>query len=281
MNVPADTTRQLVARIDKALNEECGVFCRSGIGERPVSGLSVVLFLLGMAPQPGSRAEEPCLILNKRSNTIKQPGDLCCPGGGVSFHRDRLLSRFLTLPRMPLSRWGHWRDWQKNCPERTALLRLYLATGLREAFEEMRMNPLSLTFLGPLPEQRLVLFDRTICPLAGWISGRKRFVLNHEVDKLVCIPIKQLRNEANYFRYRLKINTPDRTSGHGREQDFPGFRHQDATGSEFLWGATFRITMDFLKIVFGFTPPIEEKRPIVHGIMRKDYLSGANHRKNG
>lgn len=277
MTVPADKPGQLISRIDQALNKECHLFYGSVVGAETVLGLSVVMFLLGMASQPGSSKTEPCLILNKRSNWVKQPGDLCCPGGGIDLRRDRLLSWMLALPRTPLSRWGHWRDWRKNRPEQAAQLRLHLATGLREAFEEMRVNPLSLVFLGPLPEQRLVLFDRTIYPLAGWLFGKNRFMLNHEVEKLVYIPIQQLLNGDNYIRYRIKINATDQQNG--GEQDFPGYHHRDVTGSELLWGATYRITMDFLKIVFGFTPPAEEKCPIVPGTMRKNYISGTNHRQ--
>lgn len=279
MTILDETPGRLISRIDEALNEKRSSLCLPGISERQVSGLSVVLFLLGTASQPGGSVEEPCLILNKRSEAVKQPGDLCCPGGGLAPRQDRFLSWLMALPRTPLSRWRHWREWKKNRPDQAAWLRLHLATGLREAFEEMRMNPFSMTFLGPLPKQRLVLFDRTIYPLAGWLSGRKRFALNNEVEKLVYIPIKQLLDRDNYFRYRIEIKAAGQEGGHGHKQDFPGFRHRNAAESELLWGATFRIAMDFLEIVFGFRPPAAERLPVVHGMIGKHYLSGASQRK--
>lgn len=40
-----------------------------------------VVMLLGVRPARIGRGSQPCVILNKRSLKVKQPGDLCFPGG--------------------------------------------------------------------------------------------------------------------------------------------------------------------------------------------------------
>ena len=72
---------------------------------------SAVLFLMGPHCDMGF---EPCVLLNKRSLKVKQPGDLCFPGGRVSQPLDALLSRLVRLPFLPLGRWPYWQAWQSN-----------------------------------------------------------------------------------------------------------------------------------------------------------------------
>ncbi len=222
---------------------------RIGSGE---AGLpSSVLLLMG--PHCGDRSEgfRPCLILNKRSRRVSQPGDLCCPGGSVSPQADSYLAKVLGLPGFPLSRWTHWRAWRQRRPKAARSLGLLLATSLRESFEEMRLNPLSVTFLGPLPPQRLIMFKRMIFPMVGWTDRQQRFFPNWEVDKIVRIPIDALLTPDHYGRYRFGY-------GKGAERvvkDYPCFTHHSGRETELLWGATYRIVMTFLEMVFGFAPP--------------------------
>ena len=68
-----------------------------------------------------------------------------------------------------------------------------------------------------------------------------------------------------------------RLNKHGNHpdvKDYPCFVHEHPDGHEVLWGATFRITMVFLEIVFGFKPPVMESLPIVHGSLDENYLTG-------
>ena len=71
---------------------------RNGVGQAAAIELnsgkikgSAVLFLLTSFRADREIGFEPCLLLNKRSQHILQPGDLCCPGGGVE-RRDQWLS---------------------------------------------------------------------------------------------------------------------------------------------------------------------------------------------
>jgi hypothetical protein len=149
---------------------------------------------------------------------------------------------------------------------------LLLATSLRESMEEMRLNPLGITFLGPLPPQRLVMFRRVIYPMVGWIGRQRRFFPNWEVEKIVSVPLRSLLQDANYACYRLRMRSKDSTSD--REKDFPCFVHRDGDERELLWGATYRIVMDFVEIVYGFSPPDVQSLPVVHGTLSSHYLTG-------
>ena len=265
-----DALRQHIIRRLDALNSLQTVFDLETVDRRSVSA---VLFLLGRNPDTGRLSGQPCLILNKRSEKVRQPGDLCCPGGQISPRIDAVLAGLLRLPMLPLISWPYWSRWRRKQPRQAGWLRLLLATGLRESLEEMRLNPFGLTFLGPLTAQPLVMFKRVIYPMAVWVSRQKRFYPNWEVAKIICIPLHDLFNPAKYARYRLRIENP---STEQMINIFPCFRHEKDGATEILWGATYRITIGFLKQVFGFQPPDMHSVPEIHGRLGKSYLSSAS-----
>lgn len=233
---------------------------------------SAVMFLLSRHRFDGQSDFEPCLVLNKRSQRVLQPGDLCCPGGGVE-PLDRLLSRVLRWPFSPLFRWPSWRHWQAQDPQLAHGLSLMLGTVLREAWEEMRLNPLRITFLGPLQVQPLIMFERSIYPLACWVSTIDGLQPNWEVERIVLIPLRHLMETHRYGRYRLRFVSEGVETR--RKEDFPCFIHKGRHGREVLWGATFRITMDFLKRVYSFQPPEIDTVPVVPGRLDRTYMSGS------
>lgn len=235
---------------------------------------SSVLLLLGCDLGENGCAQEPCIILNRRSRRVRQSGDLCCPGGTVERRLDPILAKVLTLPRLPLARWPYWPEMRRRFPHAARLLALHLATGLRESWEEMRLNPLYVRFLGPLPPERLRLFVRVIHPLVAWITRPQRFVPNWEVERIVGIPLRSLLDPAHYYRYRLYVDPEVQNTVAPPIQDFPCFLHQDGVHVEILWGATFRIISLFLAKVFDFSPPDVSNRPIVPGLLDAAYLNG-------
>lgn len=239
-----------------------------------LAATSAVLLLLGRCKPAGGRSCEACLVLNKRSAAVRQAGDLCCPGGGVAPRFDFGAARILGLPLGPLGRWPFWRLWRRKKPLESRWLALYYATALREAFEEMRLNPLRVRFLGPLPQQRLVLFRRLIYPLAAWVPQQHRFKPNWEVERILRIPLRSLLGPENYVRYQLTMAVPSGFPGPEPVRVVPGFRWHAPHGTELLWGATYRIAMTFLKIAFGFAPPEIEHLPWVTGHLTKTYLAG-------
>lgn len=232
---------------------------------------SAVLFLLGT----GSNGE-PFLILNKRSRRVRQAGDLCCPGGGIAPFIDRWLARWLVLPTMPLSRWPHGSWWRRYRRTDFPKLALLLAAALREGFEEMRLNPFGVRFLGPMPAQHLVMFKRAIYPMVGWVNHQKRFFPNWEVEKIVTIPVAAFFDVANYARYRISFKTGTPGTPDLPYRDMPCFIHRQNGDKELLWGATYRITERFLKTIFGFVPPPMTSLPVFHRRLGRRYLEGAS-----
>lgn len=231
---------------------------------------SAVLFLLGRLPQSGRQMGEPCLILNKRSVNVRQPGDLCCPGGRVNRRLDAALAALLKLPILNLTRWPYWPMWRQTQPREAKWLSLLLTTGVRESIEEMRLNPFRLDFLGPLPAQALVMFKRVIYPMVLWVPRQTRFYPNWEVEKVIRIPVRDFFEPTLYARYQLRIETP---SGTVNESTSPCFRYVNNGETEILWGATFRITMDFLNGVFGFWPPDIQSLPEIRGQLSREYMN--------
>ncbi|MBW2602766.1 MAG: CoA pyrophosphatase [Deltaproteobacteria bacterium] len=241
---------------------------------RNSSTASAVLFLLGMHCKEKDVSNAPCLILNKRSLKVKQPGDLCCPGGSISSRVDTFLSKLLYLPGSPLTRWPYWQLWHKQRRHEAQNMALLFATCLREGFEEMRLNPLWVKLLGPLPQQQLVMFHRVIYPMVCWINHQRQFIPNWEVERVVYIPLQKLLNPSHYARYRLRIETSRGVGENPEVIDYPCFIQKNKDHTDILWGATFRITMVFLEIVFGYKPPDMETLPVVFGFLDRNYLAG-------
>jgi hypothetical protein len=264
----------LIEHTIRALYERNGsgpVFPPEGID---LTTASAVMFLLGKLPKPHPNAGEPCLILNKRSVKVKQPGDLCCPGGSIAPRLDFYLSGLLKWPFMPLNRWPYWSQWRRRRPQESELLALLFATGLRESLEEMRLNPFGVKFLGLLPPQSLVMFDRVIYPLVAWVNHQHRFYPNWEVEKVIYIPLRDLLNPENYVRYRLQMGGASNPGQTLPTNDFGGFRFTFQNESELLWGATYRFTTVFLDYIFYFTPPEITSLPVVNGSLGRYYLTG-------
>lgn len=267
-------TPALIRRIVDALYERDaggGVFAQSKPDRQTAAG---VLLLLGPNPARAGVREEPCLVLNKRSLKVKQPRDLCFPGGSVSPRLDSPLARFFSLPICSLGRWPYWSRWKNTHGRKAGLLALFWATGLRESLEEMRLNPFGVRFLGPLPPQRLVMFQRTIYPMAAWIQRQKHFFPNWEVEKVLHIPLRCLLDPANYGRYRLHLAIPAEHDASNPIRDYACFRFQTPDQPEILWGATYRIAMVFLDYVFQFKPPALDELPIFEGSLDRRYLTG-------
>jgi hypothetical protein len=175
---------------------------------------------------------------------------------------------------MPLTRWPYWKQWCRSDPDTANAFAVLLATGLRESFEEMRLNPLGVRLLGLLPTQSLVMFDRVIYPLVAWVKRQHRFHPNWEVEKIVQIPLRELMKSENYARYRLDADdaNPGQTL---YATDFPCYLHRAGGETEILWGATYQIASAFLKFVFDFSAPDWASLAVVNGTLGDNYLSGS------
>jgi hypothetical protein len=136
-----------------------------------------------------------------------------------------------------------------------------LATSLRESFEEMRLSPFCVRFLGPMAPEYFNLQGRTIYPMVAWNRGQKAFSPNWEVDRIVYIPLRRFFNPEAYSRlpaarlsrYRGKI---------APTAEFPCLVYDNGERQEILWGLTYRIVVRFLENVFDFKPPEISSRPV-------------------
>ncbi len=233
-------------------------------------GDSAVLLLLGRAWNGTGFGQEVGIFLNKRSAQVRQPGDICCPGGGLDPYKDRLLARILALPGMPFGIHA-WRAGNSGGGIQRGVA-LALATALRESWEEMRLNPLRFSFLGPLPAECLSLFKRRIYPLVGWSRKQKAFRPNWEVAAVPFIPLRNLLEPRNYVCLRLSQATDVQGLRDRLPKTFTGFRFDYNGREEILWGATFRIVTRFLDLTFGFQAPPRQRLPLRNRSMAANYL---------
>jgi hypothetical protein len=249
--------RLLKGHVSARLREQAsGIHFPGGLGKREKSA-AAVLFLMGMCRFGQNKTAEPCLIFNQRSKRVRQPGDLCFPGGGLSPCLDGVLAGLLRIPGLPLSRRTPWRRHHQEGPP-PGLPRM-LATGLRESFEEMRLNPLRTCFLGPLAPEYFQRFNRTIYPMVVWNHDQRHFVPNWEVERIVTIPLRRFLDPGAYARIRpSQLFSIKKKTGAMSTEDFPCLTYKNGENRELLWGLTYRIVIRFLKIVFDFSPP---KRP--------------------
>jgi len=176
--------------------------------------------------------------LIKRSAFVPQPGDLSFPGGLVDPVLDRLLRLFLLhgpLPTVP--------------PPLRQLISLFLATALRESWEEIHLPPGRVRFIGPLPTCGVTLFRRTIFPLAALVRDPVALRPNREVERIVEIPLAAFGQKDNFGSFQL-LFSPGAGADPVPSPTHPCLIHREPDGTEeVLWGATFYIIVQFLRIV--------------------------------
>lgn len=251
----------LVAALGKVPGDKQGV---------PLGRTAGVLFLIQC---PTGGCQGPVLILNKRSTLVRQPGDLCCPGGTPRPGVDRIVGTLLQIPPLPLWRSRGWRALRGIDPGQRRVIAMYWACCLRESWEEMRLPPWKVEFLGPLPPYRLRMFERDILPMVGSISGSSCFRTNWEVERVLAIPLSSFLDPGNYGKYILSGEGGGPYPGEEGPVTFPCFIHRDKGVHEILWGATYNIVLSFLSLVWGFEPPPLEGREVVKGRLPRGYLS--------
>ncbi|MBW2557452.1 MAG: CoA pyrophosphatase [Deltaproteobacteria bacterium] len=239
-------------------------------GEWFEAGVLIPLFFkTGQSTDNG----EFVFLLSKRSANISQSGDLSGPGGKLEPFIDRFLRFFIVRLCSSLLNGDALMYARKRGNAAFDNITLSLANAVRESWEEIRLSPFNVRFLGPLPSYSLRLFTRTIFPVVGLVGKEWHFTPNREVEKMVEIPLGAFYNEDNYGF--LSIQSPsDETKD---EWKFPCLIHEDNDGKEeILWGATFNIIMSFLGIVFDFKPPGIQPQRIITRVIHPNYLTGSN-----
>ena len=212
--------------------------------------------------------------LIKRSARVAQPGDLSCPGGLLHGILDPVLAPLISTGVIPVMGGEPLRHARSRDRETFRVIKLFLANAVRESWEETGLSPWNITFLGPLPTYSLFLFRRTIFPLVGFAKKGWEFCPNMEVESIVEIPVVAFLDEGNYAIYNVETSSEVKTARQ-RPNGFPCLVARDRSGKEeILWGATFYIIMNFMKIVFNLDTPYPDSQRVINRTLGPDYLTG-------
>jgi len=235
--------------------------------------------LLLLCQRPDNRRDSDTsrrwvLQLIKRSARTAQGGDISCPGGMLSPVLDWAFGLlFIRSGLLPLPPFHSAPEPITSYARQKRTMTLFFANALRESWEELRLNPLRVSLLGILPTYSLHLFHRTIFPLVAmadpdWVPSP-----NSEVEKIIEIPLDDFFRAESYGRYLIQASDPMPTSEHG-PWEFPCLIHAGDGGEEILWGATFYIIMNFIRIVFAYQLPDMNGKRIRYKTLNTEYLTG-------
>ena len=219
-------------------------------------------------------------LLSKRSKNVQQPGDLCAPGGGIHPLLDSLSGKLLRFGLFPGGRGPGFALAMRRGKAIYGKILFLLGNALRESWEELRLSPFNVEFLGPLPTYRLHHRPWIIFPMVGRVKHCWKPKLSWEVEKIVSIPLETFFHPANYAVYSLEVAENLITQGIPSPWEFPCFVHKEDGEEEILWGATFEIIRTFFKIVFDFSFPVLDKRKVVRRPLPLNYLSGREERSD-
>lgn len=236
----------------------------------------VLLPLLFRESTPGSPNSRGTFLFQfiKRSPTVPQPGDLGFPGGMLHPLLDRILSKLLMHGPFPILSGKARKYAVSQDADSFGLISLFLTNALRESWEEIRLHPSRVVFLGPLPTYNLILFQRTIFPVAGFIANPGLLRLNREVEKIIEIPLLSFYRQENFGCYQIVGQDQNQIN----PTQYPCMIHHDTDGkTEVLWGATFNIVVQFLGIVLNYTLPDWRNGPVIKRNLKPDYLTGRRH----
>jgi 8-oxo-dGTP pyrophosphatase MutT (NUDIX family) len=113
-------------------------------------------------------------------------------------------------------------------------------TALREAEEEIGILPQDVRVLGRLPNLITITYFR-VTPVVGVVRWPAVFRVGaHEVARIFTIPLAWLANPSNRWQFEMP----------GRTRSLIAYHPYDG---ELLWGATARMTIDFLNVL-GLDP---------------------------
>ncbi len=245
---------------------------KKGADRRLMAGTLVLLTEATAGPEGASQPAFNLLLI-KRSSMVSQGGDLSSPGGILQPNLDCWLRLLIVTGILPVLQ-GLPRQRLKDRDKRTfELATLFLANALRETWEEIGLSPCNIHFLGALPSYSLTMFSRTIFPILALIKKPTAFKLNHEVEKIVSIPLISLLREENYGL--LKLEFPDSP---GEKPSAPGFFpcfiHHGRDSRDVLWGATYQIVISFMKLFFSLPDPGNNAPPVIVKTVDNRYLKG-------
>jgi 8-oxo-dGTP pyrophosphatase MutT (NUDIX family) len=237
-------------------------------------GILLPLYFREERNPEGNTSGHYVFLLSKRSENVQQPGDLCAPGGGIHPLLDSLSGKLLRFGLLPGIRGPGFALAKRRGKSIYEKILFLLGSALRESWEELRLSPFNVEFLGPLPTYRLHHRTWIIFPMVGRVKHCWKTKLSWEVEKIVSIPLETFFHPANYAVYSLEVAENLITQGIPSPWEFPSFVHKEDGEEEILWGATFEVIQTFFKIVFDFSFPASDTQRVVHGSLASNYFSG-------
>ncbi len=230
----------------------------------------------------GSRQKgEYVFLLNKRSKRVPQGGDLCAPGGRSHPIWDSIFQRLFQMGLLPGAKEMRNRLIRSREKRLYELILFFWSNALRESWEELRLNPFNIEFLGPFETYRLQSRRWIIFPLVGKIKNPWEVKLSTEVEKLVEIPITAFFQPGHYAICRFEISNEMSPQGSPRSREVPCLIFGEKEKEEILWGATYNIIREFLKVVMDRPLPFPDGQRIVHRSLALNYYTGSQQRGKG
>ena len=256
-SVPVDY-KEMNFKIDKSRQESSGHL------------KAAVVLLLNFKNIDGK--SEYVFQLIKRSDAVSQGGDISCPGGMLQPGRDHFLNFFIKTGILPALHGRQSRHIQSGDKETASLIHLFLTNALREAWEEIGLNPFNIRFLGALPSYSLTLFARTIFPVVCLTRKPFKYRLSPEVEKILEIPLSYFFNGDNYATLNIKTSLEKDTKT--LPYQMPCLTIPDGEGGEdILWGATFNIINNFLRIISDNSLPVPSSSRKFNKVLTANYIS--------
>lgn len=112
-------------------------------------------------------------------------------------------------------------------------------TALREAHEEIGVDPREVEVLGTLSELYIPPSNYSVIPVVGWASRRPSFVADPvEVADIIEVPLDELLDEMN-------IRKTKRMLANGLRLETPYYY----LGEREIWGATAMMLSEFVTII--------------------------------
>lgn len=113
-------------------------------------------------------------------------------------------------------------------------------TALRETWEEIGIAGDDVRILGRLNDL-VTITNFRVTPVVGVVSWPYPFVLSaHEVSRVFTMPLAWIANRSNWQERQFTLD--------GEPRPYPVITYQEYDG-EVLWGATARITHNFLQVI--------------------------------
>ncbi len=213
-------------------------------------------------------------LLNKRSSKVLQPGDLCAPGGGIHPLLDSLSQKLLRSGVVPGLGGGGVKRARSRGKGTYEKILFVLGNALRESWEELRLSPFNVEFLGPLPTYCLQSRRWIMFPVVGLVKRLWKFRFSWEVDKIVPIPLEAFFQPENYAVYSLEVPEKLVAAGIPNPWEFPCLVYREDGEEEILWGATFKVIQSFFQIAFDFRFPSPDGKKVIHRPLASNYLTG-------